>query len=151
MSQSEPCWYKNKYQESPNLFPPWLFFVSFGHTCKHHKLQILVLMPAVCSVCYHTFKHKYGLDQVYVQQIQVCLANAGIEIQVCTANTAKIRTGRIFLTTPQRVPQCNWGWKCLSQYHSAGGRIVRDPTLWSSCWRAWTSTWKRKVDRHFHL
>ena len=21
-------------------------------------------MPAVCSVCYHTFKHKYGLDQV---------------------------------------------------------------------------------------
>ena len=28
------------------------------------KRQILVLMPAVCSVCYHTFKHKYGLDQV---------------------------------------------------------------------------------------
>ena len=24
-------------------------------------LQIVILMPAVCSICFHTFKHKYGL------------------------------------------------------------------------------------------
>ena len=27
-------------------------------------------MPAVCSVCYHTFKHKYGLDQVETRFFQ---------------------------------------------------------------------------------
>ena len=25
-------------------------------------LQIVILMPAVCSICFHTFKHKYGLQ-----------------------------------------------------------------------------------------
>eukprot|EP00092_Neocalanus_flemingeri_P026925 GFUD01029186.1.p1 GENE.GFUD01029186.1~~GFUD01029186.1.p1 ORF type:complete len:147 (-),score=27.27 GFUD01029186.1:69-485(-) len=24
---------------------------------------IVILMPAVCSICYHTYKHKYGLGQ----------------------------------------------------------------------------------------
>ena len=24
-------------------------------------LQIVILMPAVCSICYHSFKYKYGL------------------------------------------------------------------------------------------
>ena len=24
--------------------------------------QIVILMPAVCSICFHTFKHKYGLQ-----------------------------------------------------------------------------------------
>ena len=42
------------------LFCDWLKLSS----CDIPKilLQIVILMPAVCSICFHTFKHKYGLQ-----------------------------------------------------------------------------------------
>ena len=64
-------------------------------------VQILVLMPAVCSVCYHTFKHKYGLDQVGA------------------ANTANTNTNmyskysKTISYHPTKGPPCDWDGKYL--------------------------------------
>ena len=42
-------------------------------------LQIVILMPAVCSICYHTYKHKYGLEQepdTELGEVQVFLSSS---------------------------------------------------------------------------
>ena len=42
------------------LFSDWLKLSTSN--IPEILLQIVILMPAVCSICFHTFKHKYGLQ-----------------------------------------------------------------------------------------
>ena len=47
-------------QSQPILFSDWLKHSTWN--IPEILLQIVILMPAVCSICFHTFKHKYGLQ-----------------------------------------------------------------------------------------
>ena len=48
-------------------------------------------MPAVCSICYHSFKHKYGMDKVSQTALPFCSSGdtfqeAESEVRVCISS-----------------------------------------------------------------
>ena len=110
----------------------FLIFVLYlhDHTCKHHNCPDFGA-HACCLLC--LLPHL---------QTQIRSWSGGC------SKYSKSKNSNTIPFLPTKGPLMQLGRQIFDRSHSAGGRIVGDPTLWSSRWRAWRSTWKREVDHH---